>query len=255
MIECGSLEYAQVRVQARHGRRADEAAWRRIEPVRDFGAMLEAARATALRPWLAGLTAGSGAHDVERVLRGHWRARVAELASWIAPPWRAAMLWCAPVPDLPILQHLADGGGSLAWMRDDPLLSALHDAEPPARAAVLAAGPLAALARGWGEPHSVYDAWSSEWVARVPRGALGTDSALRALARTLRAHLAEFAVASPGDGASLRRALAARLAPAFRGAVLDPAAPFVHLAACALEFERLRGELLLRVAFPRMAVA
>ena len=255
MIECGSLEYAQVRVQARHGQRADDATWRRVELVRDFDAMLEAARSTVLRPWLAGLTAASGAHDVERALRGHWRALVDEVASWAAPEWRAALRWCAPVPDLPILQHLAEGGETLAWMRDDAVLVPLHDAEPAARANVLAAGPLAALARDWGEPRSVYRAWGAEWTARAPGGAARPNGPLHPLARTLQAHLAAFADAPAGDGAPLRRALSARLALAFRRSVLDPAAPFVYLVACALDLERLRGELLRRVAFPRLVFA
>ena len=44
MIDCGSLEYAQARVQARHGQRADELAWQRLETAREFAALLAGAR-------------------------------------------------------------------------------------------------------------------------------------------------------------------------------------------------------------------
>jgi len=65
VIECGSLDYAQARLQARHGQRVDEAAWRRIETMREFAPLLELARGTALRPWLVGIAADSTAHRIE----------------------------------------------------------------------------------------------------------------------------------------------------------------------------------------------
>ena len=36
MIECGSLEYAQARIGARHGERLREADWHRIEVLREL---------------------------------------------------------------------------------------------------------------------------------------------------------------------------------------------------------------------------
>jgi len=42
VIECGSIEYAQARLQSRHGRRASEAQWQQLESIREFGALLGA---------------------------------------------------------------------------------------------------------------------------------------------------------------------------------------------------------------------
>ena len=64
-----------------------------------------------------------------------------------------------------------------------------------------------------------------------------------------------FAAAAPGTGALLRRTLQARLALLLRRATLEPAAVFIHLALSALDWERLRAELLRRAWFPRWKVA
>jgi len=48
---------------------------------REFPALLEAARTSALRPWLEGLSAASGSNQIEAQLRLHWRSLVAEVAT------------------------------------------------------------------------------------------------------------------------------------------------------------------------------
>jgi len=255
VIDCGSLEYAQARLQARNSQRPDESVWRRIEVIREFAPMLEAARSSALRPWLVGLTAGSGAHEIESTLRSHWRALVEEVAGWLPGAWQPAVRWCGPVPDLPVLQHLAGGGAPLAWMRSDAAYQDLCDEEPATRAAAVRSGPLAAFAGHWGHPDGLAAAWRTEFRRRIPRGADAGGSELAELARTVSSHLATFGAAQAGDGSPLRRALAARLLLLFRRAILDPAAPFVFLALSALDLERLRGELLRRAAFPRLLIA
>jgi hypothetical protein len=68
----------------------------------------------------------------------------------------------------------------------------------------------------------------------------------------LQSHAATFAAAPASQSRLLRAALRTRLALLLRRATLEPAAAFIHLALCALELERLRGELLLRTLFPRV---
>ncbi len=255
MIECGSLEYAQARLQARHGQRVDEAAWRRIETMRDFAPLLELARGTALRPWLVGIAADSTAHRVEATLRGHWRALVDEAVAWMPRPWQAALAWCAVLPDLAPLQHLARGGEAAPWIADDGELGDLCAATPPARLAALAGGPLAALAPAWHAPHSIGRVWLEEWQRRLPQPLSEAGDALGQLVRTLDEHASAFAGASPGQGWQLRAALRARLSLLLRRAALEPAAAFIHVALCALDLERLRGELLRRVLFRRWKLA
>jgi hypothetical protein len=255
VIECGSLEYAQARLNARHGQRLHEADWRRIEALRPFGPLLELARGTALRPWLAGITADSTVHQVESTLRGHWRAVVAEVAGWMPGPWQPALAWWAVLPDLAPLQHLARQGEPAPWMRDDSAWRELCEAEPESRPARLAAGPLAALAVAWSAPQTLARAWQAEWQRRWPQRRPDADDILEQVVRALLDHGTAFAAAAPGQGWLLRGSLRARLALLLRRATLEPAAAFIHLALCALDLERLRAELVRRVVFARWKVA
>jgi hypothetical protein len=249
VIECGSLEFAQARLQSRQGQRAGEADWQRLETAREFGALLDAAHSSPLRPWVVGITAPGTSQQIEAVLRAHWRALVAEVAGWMPMAWQAAVLWCAVWPDLPVLQHLARGSDPALWMHDDPRLRALCAVPAAERQAALAAGPYGPLAAAWPAPESMAGAWRAEWERRLPRPLAQGETSLSRLAVEVRKHGAAFAAAPPGPGWLLRRSLQARLALLLRRAALEPAAAFIHVALCALDLERLRGELLGRALF------
>lgn len=254
MIECGSLEYAQARLQARHGQRADDVAWQRLETTREYGALLDAVRSSPLRAWAVGLTPHGSAREIETVLHGHWRAVVGELAGWMPPAWQPAIAWCTLVPLLPALQHLARGGPVRPWMDDDALLRVVCAAAPAGRADALRGSAAAALAAAWPGPQSLGAAWWQAWEQRLPRP-LQRDASLRTVVALLQAHGRAFAAAPAGPGTLLRRTLQARLAPWLHRAAAEPAAAFVHLALCALDLERLRGELLRRALFPPASTA
>jgi len=255
VIECGSLEYAQARLNARHGERLDEADWRRIEGVRSFAPLLELARSTPLRSWLVGITPESTEHQVESTLRGHWRATVDEVMGWMPARWQAAVAWCAVLPDLAPLQHLARGHAPPPWMSDDSLWRELCHASLHDRRAALDGGPLATLAPAWLAPQTFGEAWLAEWHRRCPHTPAEARDTLGLVVRTLTDHRRDFARAADGQGWLLRQALRARLALLLRRATLEPAAAFIHLALSALDLERLGAELLRRVAFPRWKVA
>ncbi len=250
MIEAGSVEYAHARLCARYGSHPDELAWRRIEMIRDFGAMLDAARASPLGEWVTEIGPDADVHAVELAMRAHMRERVAAIAAWMPPAWRAAIQWCGVLVDLPALQHLARGGAAPAWLRDDPLGAALRDGAHGGSEA----GPASLLAAARVDPDHLAVLWRAEWQRRLP--VRGARSALLAeLMRLVTEHAATFREPSLVDGWALRRALRARLSQLFRRATLDPAAAFIFLAISALDFERLRGEILRRVAFPRLPLA
>jgi len=221
----GSLPYALARLGARHGQRPDEAAWRRIEGLRGYAPALEETRRTALRAWLVGITADSSASQVEGTLRVQAQSMVHEVADWMDPAWRAAVEWCAVLPDLAALQHVARGGAAPTWLDAAPEGLALD------------------------HPRALGQAWFAEWQRRLPRRAdiEGEDDALPAFAALLRQQLA--------GGLAQRAALRARLILLLRRAGLQPAAVFIHLALSALDWERLRAELLRRAWFPRWKVA
>lgn len=252
MNDCGSLELAAARLGARWGRRADAAAWRRLESARSLAAALEVCHGCGLAPWTEGLTAASTAHALEQALRRRFARFVDELAGWMPARWQAAVRWCAVLPELPLVRHLAAGEPPPPWL----------DADPAAREHWLAAAPLprrgaaglsmhaacAALrARAAGDPARVLASWQSLWHDLAPSGA--ERGAIEAqFGRLWPAH--REALGQPGaDTRALRQALRSTLVAQWRRAPLEPLAAFVHVALLMLEFERLRGELAARVAF------
>jgi len=240
VIAAGSIEYAHARIWARHGRRPDDALWRRIETTRELAAVLELARGSTLAGWLEGIAPGVDVHAVEAALRRHWRERVAEVASWMPAVWQPAIDWCGVLVDLPALQHLARGGAPAGWMAGDVRQCALLDGTAPEGVELRA---LLAAARA--EPARLLPLWRAEWQRRLPR-----SGGLAPLATLLASHAAEFAVPQAVDGWALRRSLQGRLSLLLRRTLIEPATAFIYLALSALEFERLRGELLRRAAFP-----
>lgn len=248
MIDAGSLEYAHARLCARFGDRPDELVWRRIELIREIDAMLETARASPLSAWIARIGPGASVHAMEVAMRAHWRERVAAIAAWMPSAWRASIEWCALLVDLPVLQHLARGGAVPRWLSDDPLRARLGDdrarREP---------GP-ALLAAASVDPDRIAAIWRAEWDRRLPDRSERT-LLLRETVHLVAEHGNAFRDPLASDGWALRRALHARLSRLFRRATLDPAAAFIFLALSALDFERLRGEILRRVAFPRLPLA
>ena len=241
----GSLEYAHARMSARYGARPDDLAWRRIEPLRELGPMLDTARASALGPWMTGIGPTTPPHAIESLLRRRWREIVTEVASWMPEAWQPAIRWCAAVPDLPALAHLARGGRPLRWMRDDPVLRDLAGGAE-GTGIVARTRPLAALMT---DPDRVARAWHAEWRRRFPSGERGDPSLLDAIARAIAAHVAAMREPALVDATPLLRALEVRLALLFRRATLDPGAAFAFLGLVALDGERLRGELLRRASF------
>ncbi|HMA30184.1 MAG TPA: hypothetical protein VKT00_00055 [Casimicrobiaceae bacterium] len=240
MIEAGSLEYAHARLSARFGNRPDEDAWRRIETLRDLAALLEATRASPLAPWVARIGADADVHAVERAMRAHLTERVAAIATWMPPAWRSSIAWCGLLVDLPLLQHLVRGGAAPGWRIDE---------DPVRRKAIEAF-----LATGSIDPDRLGAIWRDGWQQRLPK----EHRRLALFAEFLRLideHVEAWRDPRLVEGWAARRRLHARLTRLFRRATLDPTVAFVFLALSALEFERLRGEILRRVAFPRLPLA
>lgn len=242
----GSVEYAFARIAARHGRRLDENQWHRIEAPRPLVDVLDAVRGTSLDGWVAGLTPLSDPHAIDLRLRQHWRALVGDVARWMPARWQPAIAWFALLPDLPVAAHLAAGGAVLPWMPADPCYRSLVEANAD-RGDSLAR--LMAMNR---PPESVGATWHAEWKRRLPRGDAGP---LAQLERLVGAHVVAFRALPPGDGSAARRTLKAGLLLLFRRATVTPAAAFVFLLLALLDFERLRGELLRRAAFPGLPLA
>lgn len=247
----GSLEYAHARIGARWGARPDAAAWRRIEITRDLPAMLDLARRGALARWLHGVAADSSLHAIEAALRRRWRGAVTELADWMAPDWHDAIAWCTRLADLAAVQHWARGDADAAWLADDETLRSLDAAAAkasPARASALDIAWRTLLRDAHGEPAALASQWLAAWRALLPDGP-GRRTIEQTLVPLLHRHAQDFAAPQSIDGWGQRRALQARLVALWRRHPVEPVAVFAYLALQAIEFERLRAEVIGRAAF------
>ena len=256
MIDVDSIDYAHARLWACNAARPDESDWRRIELVRDFAALLDTARRLpALHDWVASIAPDADLHDVEAILRTHWRVRVAAVATWMPQRWQSAVVWCAALVDIPIVAHLARGDAAMDWMHRDASYRDLAQSASSDAHAAPRFGTLAPLSRGWREPDLLSHLWLDEWRRRLPHDALAPGMPLRSLADALSAYRRNVRAATMSDAAPLRRSLHAKLEVLFRRAMIDPAAAFAYLALYALDLMRLRGELVSRVALPHLLLA
>jgi hypothetical protein len=241
MDSSSQTAYAQGRVQARHGMRVPPAVWREIESSLEFEHLLELVRSTALRGWVRGVSTAIDPHELEGVLREGWRAYCEEVAAWHPQSWRPAFAWLQWLPWLPALAHLARGEPGLPWMKHDETLSALADAEPPARAAELADSPLAALASEWSVEGDLAAAWRAEWRRLWPATDARTARALEELDRLIAG--GAWATAPSQNLDQARDVLERKVIRSFRRHGGTPVAGLAHLVLSALDLQRLRAAL------------
>jgi len=238
--------YAQARVQARFSRLPAEAEWQRLAAARTLAVFLEEARAGGLRDWIKGFSNQSDSHDLEAGVRNLFRETVAEVAGWVPTPWRESLLWVGWLPLLPLLGHLARGGGLPPWVVRDPFLRPLRvegGGLDPGRLGRAGAGPLAPL------PPDPVGVWEAEWARRRPACGRTPARHLDELVRLLREHTVAFRAAPPETAWELRKGLRALAARLFHRRLLQPVGPFLFLLLTALDLERLRAELVTRAVF------
>jgi len=251
VIAVGSLDYAQARMQSRLGRRPSEPVWSAIEHAREFEAVIDLARGTTLAEALHDLGEAREVHAVEGRLRLHWRATVEEAALWMPGRWRAALRWCAVLPDLPALHHAASGRAAYDWMRADPIYRELVDEDGVRVPADHALAPLAAALTA---PRELARAWGREWLRRA---GLSDDQleGLVPIRRLLAYRLVPAKVVAEAGQVRVRRDLDAGLLAAFRRHAIEPLAAFAYVGLVALDLERLRGEVTRRLAMPTRSFA
>jgi hypothetical protein len=244
--------YAQARLQGRHGTRADERVWRRLEAIGEFANYLQVARQTVLRPWVSGLNSALGAHDIELMLRQQYRHYIDEVAHWMPGRWQEPVSWVRRLIDLPALHYLLTGASAPPWMGEDPELRRFAFDTPAARVHALQSSECAALLKGWQQGEPLYTAWLERWRALWP-GPPGLTVGLESLARLLLRHIGALNLYSATASAALHESLMRALNVAFRRYSFQPAAAFAHLGLIALDLHRLRAHLLQRALFAGLA--
>jgi hypothetical protein len=253
MNEAARFRYAQVRLQARHGDRADEFVWRRLQGVGDLANYLQAAQQTPLRPWVTGLHSKQSCHEIELMLRWQYRDYVDGVARWLPARWTGTVQLIRRIPDLPALQHLMTGAAAPAWMLDDPELHPFASDNRTTRLEAMQNSDLAWLVAGWQQQHPLYVTWLAHWRGkwpRAPRLTAGLDYLARLVQQHLRRQLEE-----PAESGSQRDELLQGLNAAFRRYSQQPAAACAHLGLIALDLEKLRSDLVGRRLFAATAGA
>jgi hypothetical protein len=248
MASTARFAYLQVRLQARHGTRIDESAWRRLQGSADFANYLRLAQQTALRPWVMSLHPGQDSSEIEQTLRRQFRNHVEEVAGWAPTAWRPAIRWAGRLTDLPALRHLLAGEPAPSWLRDDPKLRAFVSEHIVNRLDAMLQSDCRVLAQAWQAGTPLLDAWLRHWQALWPNAAQekhGMDELCRLMRHEMHARQQQ----SQGYGQEQLDALQARLVSAFRRYSFLPAAAFLHLALTSLDLARLRSELLVRKLF------
>ncbi|HZD90587.1 MAG TPA: hypothetical protein VE224_10835 [Pseudolabrys sp.] len=241
--------YVQARLQARHGERLDEAGWRALEAAQAADAFLDRARAGSLRRFAEQVNANLSSHAIERALRAAWRGYVAEIAAWLPPAWRPAVLWTSLMPDLPAIDALL-ADATPRWAAQDSWLAPFSEPDMTRRHAALQASPFAPLLPRDGDSTPLGARWAQHWRALWPQMSAADARALNALARAVRDHIVRLAHAGPQErSAPHRRDLERVVTRLFRRHAASPTAVFAHLLLTALDLERLRGGLVRRRLF------
>jgi hypothetical protein len=237
--------YVQARLLARHGMRAGDADWRRIDATLDVTQLLHAVRATGLRHWVERIGHDSSCHFIEQQLRVEWRRCVHDVARWLPREWQSSVQWLAVLVDVPAVAHWAHGEPMPAGLHADPRYEILF--APDSSVPATRADGVRQLVTRLRPERFVLDAWSSEWWRRVPPCSAETLESLGNLRNLVIAHRAAMLAASAGSGWKLREALARKASHLIRLHAESPVALCAHLLLTALDLERLRGALVQRV--------
>jgi hypothetical protein len=215
------MEYAQARIQARFGARPPPELWGALDVAPDLRAYLDAARATSLRSWIAGVEPGADLHQIDAALRARLESHIGEVARWLPAEWRPAVMWLLRLFDLPAIQYLAP--------RDAPDFLRRHRGD-------------AGTARPGDVRAAFVEEWTRLWPARDPESSRG----MRRILAAVSSHLERFARTDVRGAWRARASLERELRSLFRRSALRPDTAFCHLALVALDLERLRAALVLR---------
>lgn len=245
MLPEGNIEFALTRVQSQYGRRLTANDWRLLETSHDLGQYLDGARRSMFGPWVFSLDRNRDAHAIERSLRGAWRHYVRAVATWHPRRWQPWLAWLEWLPSLALLAQLARAAPAPAWLSLDPVLGSLAKGTLAERLAALKGSVLAVFEPGLAGDSPLDELWLARWKQLRPR-VDPRSGELLATASTIVEQHARGLCTDGADAVALRDSLRKRLARLFRAAAGSVVATLCHLALMALDFERLRGGLVVR---------
>lgn len=246
--------YMQARLQARHGLRPEARIWHRLQGTPDLASYLHAARKTPLSPWVIGLHATHGTHEIEHALRLQFREYVDQVAHWLPTQWAGTLHWLALLPDLPAMRHLLSGEAAPAWMLNNPRLRPFTSENMATRIQAMLDSSWHDIVAAWHGGQSPADAWLIHWQSRWPRP-VGLQAGMRYLSGLFQQQLWQAREQTPASTQRQRERLTQQLQSAFRRYSFQPAAACAHLGLVALDLEQLRNDLVSRALFADNAEA
>lgn len=262
MTGIAGMAYAQARIQARYGSRADAAVWLKLQNIHDLGSYLQTAQQTPLRHWTLGISATHSSHEIELTLRQKYRGHIDEVANWVPASWRKPLHWLKRIHDLPAMQYLASGGTPLDWMKQDPELADFTDASQDMRVQAMREAGCASLVDALHRDGNLLEGWMREWHRIRPRSK-HRDHGFSELERLInqlilsqtrsrtrteaqahnQAHSQDDMLATDYD------AISNRFRRIFRRHAFQPASVFAYLAIVMIDLQRIRSDLLQRHFF------
>ena len=201
-----------------------------------------------LQSWVRTLDPGQSSDEIETELRRLFRHHVDEVAGWVPPAWREAVVWVRRLPDLPALQHLLSGEPVPAWLQEDAELRDMGCLPVDSRLQAMRHSDCNVFLMASQTGESLTDAWLNHWRTLWP-GTARQNQSLEKLGDALHHYLRVLQADSCASVQTRCETLHVQLVSAFRRYSFQPAAVFSSLALTALELARLRGDLLVRQLF------
>ncbi len=244
MSQMAKFAYSGARLHARHGDRLDDAGWRRLTGVGDLLQLLQAARASTLRPWVLPFNEDTDVHVMQLWLRRQFREYVDTVARWQPASWRDALRWSRRLPDLPALRHLLSGDSALPWMREDEAIEMFVDEDGQARVDAIRDSDCRPLLKAFEADLPLLEGWLGQWRKLWPTRTKRLTAPLESLGVLLRRHIDMLIdTTEVRDAQRKRDQLKEQLVAGFRRHVHRPAGAYFHLALIAADISVLRGEL------------
>jgi hypothetical protein len=194
------------------------------------------------------LDPGQSSDEIETELRRLFRHHVDEVAGWVPPAWREAVVGVRRLPDLPALQHLLSGEPVPAWLQEDAELRDMGCLPVDSRLQAMRHSDCNVFLMASQTGESLTDAWLNHWRTLWP-GTARQNQSLEKLGDALHHYLRVLQADSCASVQTRCETLHVQLVSAFRRYSFQPAAVFSSLALTALELARLRGDLLVRQLF------
>jgi hypothetical protein len=244
MSQMAKFAYSQARLHARHGNRLDDDDWRRLTGVGGLLQLLQAARASALRPWVLPFSESTDMHTMEHWLRRQFREYVDTVAGWQPAPWRDALRWTRRLVDLPALRYLLSGKLAWTWMWEDDAIGPFVSEDGRVQVETMRESDCAPLVQAFEGGESLLDGWLGHWRKLWPTPMRRLTAPLESVDSLLRRHVDELTASIDArEIVRKREQLKSQLVAGFRRHVHDPAGAYFHLALTAADIAVLRGEL------------